>query len=131
MIASSPSDAFPRLSCGCAASPLYPYKCPGHAALDGRAALPAPPAAAGSQWYADNCCPFCWRVNPYGLACARAERCDLCGAVSCNSHSQATYQLGIICPRGVNPRTKRGREFLRSLAAISSNPAELQPAVKE
>jgi hypothetical protein len=118
MTTPSPSDAFARRECGCPVkSGRFPYKCPQHAALDGRAALPW-----GNQdtpgWYQDNCCPFCGRVNAYGLACNYSEACALCGVRSCRSHGQAVYMLKVICPRDVNPRTKVGRALLKSFAMM-------------
>lgn len=109
----STGDAFPREACGCPKEPWkYPYKCPGHAAQDGRIALPE---VRQDGWYGENCCPFCGRVNTYGLACSHVERCDLCGIVSCHSHRMATYLTKTICPKDINPRTKIGRAFLASL----------------
>ena len=115
MIPAAPGQAFAREACGCPVERfLHPYKCPAHAAIDGRVTLPCVPSGT-RQWYDDNCCPFCGRVNPYGLACDRSELCTLCGVRSCDSHGQATYLLAVQCPREINPRTKLARQLFASL----------------
>ena len=113
-----------RQACGCPVSvPTYALKCAVHAALDGRAVLPWRTSNMGS-WYDENCCRFCGRVSPYGLACAWSEHCGMCGVRSCASHGQATYKLHVQCPHETNPRTKYGRTLLRSLTMFGQ---ALQP----
>ena len=114
------TDAFPRHACGCPTEGYkFPYRCRDHAAMDWRIMLPD---VRQDDWYGENTCPFCGRVNPYGLACDRAEMCALCGIVSCASHGQATYRSGTICPRNINPRTKVGKQFLAALRGIGARP---------
>ena len=109
-------NMFTQRTCGCPEEPWkFPYVCEAHAGLRDRL-----PDVRRDGWYAANTCPFCGRVNPGGLACAHVEACDLCGVRSCASHGQATYRLGICCPRGVNPRSKWGKTLLRALAAIGA-----------
>lgn len=122
---------FAQRPCGCPEEPWkYPYVCGQHASR--RVRLPAPPAAASNwEWYRNNCCPFCWRGSPAGLACANnfVASCELCGVTSCASHNTAVYALGIICPKNINPRTKYGKTFLKTLREIGPKglPEDLPP----
>ena len=40
-----------------------------------------------SQWYRDNCCPACGRVNSTGRLCERTHVCKLCGTRQCENLS--------------------------------------------
>ena len=126
----------PRLSCGCvdntrvrggASNGLFGQTCPQHTRprfIDTE--------LVRRDWYRENTCPYCGRVNETGLACpeSRTVTCAECGLHACCSLHMGHYylekQTGLICPStthrpGCKPRTSADK---RLAALIAADPAK-------
>ena len=133
----------PRLVCGCidnsslpngANNGLFGQTCPQHT----RPRFVATDSVRqNSDWYRENTCPCCGRVNGTGLSCPESNTvtCSVCGLHTCCRLNMGHYylknQTGLICPTtthklGCKPRTSAEKRLAALIASEPSRDASLQ-----